>query len=225
MARQRATARQRGRLSAVPGWPRMTLLRRLGDYTNHPDPLTAACNRIALLVVANQPFYPLYLWWIVGSGWRISVWTFLSTPFFAAVPSVARRNARAGRAMLPLTGIANAALSTAAFGESSGVAMFLIPCGLIVLCAFRDGERRITIALLALALITALAHSHYGSLYYHFAPAQYARFRRLNATSAGALSIVILWSLIRARASGAPQKTRPTPPRPSPPCPSKDPPA
>jgi hypothetical protein len=183
----------------------MSPVRRLRDYAAHPDPLAAACNRIALLVASNQPFYPLYLWWIVGGDWRVSCWTFLSTPFFAAAPAMARRNPLAGRAMVPLTGIANGILSTKAFGEASGVELFLIPCGLIACLAFRRSELRVAIALLVATIGAGLLHGHYGAPFGRFEASEYGHFLRLNATSVAALSAVILWSLSRARASSAPR--------------------
>jgi len=183
----------------------MNPLRRLRDYAAHPDPLTAACNRIALLVASNQPFYPLYLWRIVGGDWQVACWTFLSTPFFAGVPTVARRNSIAGRALLPATGIANAILSAKAFGEASGVELFLIPCGLIAWFAFRRSEWRIAAILLVATIGAGLLHGHYGLRFGHFTASEYAHFRRLNATSVAALSVMILWSLSRARSSSAPR--------------------
>jgi hypothetical protein len=181
----------------------VTWLRRLGAYAAHPDPLAAACNRIALLVASNQPVYPLYLWWIVGGDWWVGCWTFLSTPVFASVPRVARRNALAGRALLPLAGIANGMLSARAFGEASDVKLFLIPCALIALLAFRRDERWVGAGLLALTAIAAWLHGRYGAPLGRFDPLQYAHFARLNAMSVAALSAMILWSLIRARASSA----------------------
>ncbi|WP_454885051.1 hypothetical protein [Sphingomonas oryzagri] len=179
----------------------MSPLRRLRDYGAHPDPMTAACSRIALLVAWNQPLYPLYLWWIVGGDWQMSGWTFLSTPFFASVPAVAKRNALAGRVMVPLTGIANGMISTKAFGIASGVELFLIPCALIALLGFRRSEWRTTAILLCATALAAVVHGHYGVALGRFTPWEYAHFRRLNAYSVAALSAVILWMLIRARAS------------------------
>ena len=179
----------------------MSLLRGFAAYASHPDPLAAASNRIALLVASNQPFYPLYLWWIVGGDWWVGFWTFLSTPFFASVPIVARRNALAGRAMLPLTGIANSILGAKVFGEASGVALFLLPCGLIGLLAFRRAERPMPSLLLGATLIAVLAHGHYGLPVGAFNAEEYAHLLRLNAFSVAALSAALLWILIRARSS------------------------
>lgn len=191
-------------LSAAPGTrPGVKALRRLAAYAAHPDPATHACNRIALLVASNQPFYPLYLWWVVGGDWPVACLTFLSTPFFAGVPFAARRSARRGRALLVLAGVANGMLNAKAFGTASGVELFLIPCGLIALLGFDRTERRTQSLLLLAVAIAALVHGHYGAPLGRFDAPQYARFFRLNAISVIALSGAIVWLLSRARtASG-----------------------
>lgn len=178
------------------------LLERLRAYGSNPDPTTAACNRIALLVAGNQPIYPLYLLWLVGGDWLTACWTFLSTPLFASVPTVARRNPVLGRALLPATGIFNGIVSAKAFGEASAVDLFLIPCALITLLALREA-RRVQLALLAAILVTALAHGQYGAPLGAFTPEQYVHFRHLNLYSVIALSVFVLWSLIPARGSSS----------------------
>lgn len=180
----------------------MRPIESLSAYGAHPDPATAACNRIALLVAGNQPLYPLYLWWIVGGDWPTSCWTFLSTPLFASVPAVSRRHKLAGRALLPLAGLFNGIVSAKAFGEASGVELFLIACALITLLACRDAPRWM-IALLAAIGATALLHGHYGTPLGAFTPDQYARFWRLNAYSVAALSVFVLWSLFPLRVAAA----------------------
>jgi hypothetical protein len=185
---------------ADPALPvRRSPLARLKAYAGHPDPLAESCNWIALVVASNQPIYPLYLLWIVGGDWWISVWTFLSTPFFVAVPAVARRNSAAGRALLPLAGIGNGVVSAKAFGVASGVELFLIACALIALLAFRRAEWRWTLGLLAATAGALLLHDHYGAPLGRFDAGQYAAFFRLNAYSVAALNSVILWSLGRPR--------------------------
>lgn len=171
---------------------------RLRAYPAHPDPRAEACNWIALVVASNQPIYPFYLLWIVGGDWWISVWTFLSTPFFLAVPALARRHSAAGRALLPLTGIGNGVVSAKAFGVASGVELFLIPCALIALLAFRRSEWRPMALVLTVAAATLLLHGHYGAPLGRFDAGQYAAFLRLNAYSAAGLSFVVAWSLGRA---------------------------
>jgi len=176
----------------------MSRSRRVGAYTAHEDARTAACSTIALVVAWNQPIYPFYVHWIVGGDAWSACWTFLSTPFFVAVPWLATRDSRAGRALLPAAGIANMIVSAKAFGPASGVAWFLIPCVLVALLAFRRGERGYVAPLLVLAASAFLVQPHLGAPLGTFSAADYARFARMNLYSAIGLSFVVLWSLGRA---------------------------
>lgn len=176
-----------------------SLLDRLRAYPDHADPRAESCNWIALIVASNQPIYPFYLLWLVGGDWWVAVWTFLSTPFFLAVPAVARRHPAAGRALLPLAGIGNGVVSAKAFGTLSGVELFLIPCTLIVLLAFRRIEWRWIAGLCIVVLAVIRLHGHYGAPFGRFDAVEYAAFFRLNLYSVAGLSCVILWSLTRAR--------------------------
>ena len=167
------------------------LWRRVTDYAAHDDPPTEAANWIALVVAWNQPFYPLYLWWIVGAD-KIapSFLTFLSTPFFAAVPAVSRRHPLAARILLPLTGIANGIVSTKALGVASGVEIFLLPCALIGAALFRRSER---VAGLAIVVLSAAAyfipHGFYGMPLVAYSAADNAGMQGLNALSAATLVV------------------------------------
>ena len=163
------------------------ILGRIRAYAANPDPRVAAGNAVALLVALNQPFYPLYVVWLVGDA-RPALFTFLSTPFFLAVPAVARWNSLAGRALLPLAGIANTVLSAKVFGVGSGVEIFLAPCVVLAGLLFRPGERRIAFVLMAIAFATfAGLHARYGAPWHPYSADQYAAFVRLNALSAGGL--------------------------------------
>ncbi|MDB5846572.1 MAG: hypothetical protein JWP29_324 [Rhodoferax sp.] len=169
-----------------------SLWQSLRAYAAHDDPLVATANLIALVVVSNQPFYPLYLYWIVGPDIAPSFWLFLSTPFFAAVPAVARLNATAGRALLPLAGIANTMLSAKVFGAASGVEMFLIPCVLIGFVVFRPSERLMGFAIAGAAfLVFTFLHGRYGAPVHSYTPQEYAAFVKLNATSVGTLTAFV----------------------------------
>jgi hypothetical protein len=166
----------------------MSLLRAIRDYTAHPDPLVAAGNLIAVVVAWNQPFYPLYLYFLVGENVGVSFFTFLSTPFFAAVPAVARHHSLAGRALLPLTGIANTVMCTKLFGEASGVELFLAPSVMAAAMLFRRSERLLMLATVGLGLLAYLGlHGRYGAPYHLFSVAEYDRFFSLNAVSVGTL--------------------------------------
>ena len=183
----------------------------LNAFAAHPDPLAAGANRIALVVAGNQPFYPLYLWWLVGGDWPISLLTWLSTPCFALVPTVSRRDARAGKALLVSAGIGNGMVSARAFGAASTVEVFLVPCALIALLAFRARQWRWSAVLLTAVAGAAGLHRCYGTPLGHFSAAAYGHFTRLNAGSAIALSALVCWVLGRARWGSRPdQAVRPS---------------
>ncbi|MBZ9674869.1 hypothetical protein [Mesorhizobium sp. ES1-1] len=169
-----------------------SLWQSIKTYAAHPDPLVATANTIALVVVSNQPFYPLYLYWLVGPDVAPSYWLFLSTPFFALVPAISRLNTVAGRLLLPLAGIANTMLSAKVFGVASGVEMFLIPCVLIGFVVFRPSERIIGLAIAGLAfLIFTMLHRAYGQPVHLYTAEEYANFIKLNATSVGTLTAFV----------------------------------
>jgi hypothetical protein len=162
--------------------------RWIAGYAANPDPRVASCNTIALLVASNQPFYPLYVGFSVSRHIAPTLLTFISTPFFLAIPAISRRLPVFGRVLLPLTGLANVVVSAKAFGAASGVAMFIVPCALIAAAFFRPSERVFAFGLLALALAIFLGMDTYSFVSIHvYSQTEYAAFVRLNALSAGAL--------------------------------------
>lgn len=166
--------------------------RWLRAYAAHDDPLVASGNWIALVVAWNQPFYPLYLYGIVGSNLAPSLLTFLSTPFFAVIPALSRKHPTVSRAMVPLVGMANTIISAKAFGVASGVEIFLIPCALIGAALFRPSERLLGLALAGLALVIFIVlHSRYGAPLGVYSPAEYEGMFSLNALSAGTLAVFV----------------------------------
>ena len=182
----------------------------LKAYAHHPDPRVATANFIALLVASNQPFYPLYFYWSVGPEIGPTAWTFLSTPFFLAVPAVARWNTVLGRALLPIAGIANTLLSAKVFGVASGVEIFLIPCAVLALLIFRPSERWIAAFPLAGFCFLAyfLFHDAYGAPSHLYSAAEYASLLRLNMLSAGGLTAftALTFSTLLADAEAASAK-------------------
>ena len=118
-----------------------TILLRLRKYVSNPDPMVKAAGTIAIVVPGNQPFYPLYLHAIAGVAAWPAWLTLVSTPFFVAVPAVARRHSLTGRALLPIAGVANTLLCVKLFGVASAVELFLFPCILLAAILFRLAER------------------------------------------------------------------------------------
>ena len=167
----------------------MTLRR---DALADLDPRARAAGAIALVAAINQPFYPLYLHAIAGAA-ATSAWlTLLSTPFFAAVPAVARRHSLFGRAMLPLAGVANTILGVKLLGTASAVELFLLPCILLAAILFRPGERAVMAPVLLAPVAAYLAGDRIlGSPLHAFSAEEYRSMIALHATSACALTAFI----------------------------------
>ena len=166
-------------------------------YGAHPDPRVAIANTVALVIVSNQPFYPLYLYWAVSPVVTPSYVTFLSTPFFAAVPAVMRRSAVLGRSLLLVAGIGNTLLCRAAFGPGSGVEVFLFPCLMLALMLFRRTERPFALGFAALAFAAYLLPAAIlGAPIHLYGPDEYAALQRLNFLSAASLTALIGWLFV-----------------------------
>lgn len=164
----------------------MRPLSRIRAYAAHPDPRTAIANTVALVVAGNTPFYPLYLWWMLGDLVPITLLTLCSFPFFLAVPALARRNALAGRAALPVIGTLNTVFCTWVLGRGSGTELFLLPCVLLATILFGPGERRVMLPVLALPFaVHLLGGGRYGAQ--PFTDQQSAAMLGLNALSVGCL--------------------------------------
>ncbi len=177
-------------------------------YCDHPDPRVAASNAIALMVGANGPLYPIYVWLLVGRDFWPSLLTLLSTPLFCLVPAIARRSSLAGRVMLPIVGIINTLVCIKALGEPSGVALFLLPCIVIPALTLRPRERVLQLILVSLpSVIYLLGRGRYGAALSPYTAQQYAALASLNTTSvmgfSGFLGLVFAGVLTRAEAAAA----------------------
>ena len=169
-----------------------TLIRRLREYVKSSDPLTSAAGMIAIVVAGNQPFYPLYLHAVVGAAAWPAWLTLFSTPFFAAVPAVARRYSLVGRAMLPLVGVANTVLCVKLLGVASAVELFLLPCILLGTILFRPGERTVMALVLASAPVAYFAlDGSLGPALEVFRPEEYRSIVTVHAVSVAALTAFI----------------------------------
>ena len=169
-----------------------TLLLQLRAYVQSPDPLTHAAGIIAIVVAGNQPFYPLYLYAAVGDAVWPAWLTLLSTPLFAAVPAVARRNSLAGRAMLPLVGVANTMLSVKLLGVASAAQLFLLPCLLLGAMLFRPTERAVMALVFSATFLAYLAlDGSLESTLKVFSPEEYQSIATVHAVSVAVLTVFI----------------------------------
>ncbi|MET0709111.1 MAG: hypothetical protein ABWY82_20050 [Tardiphaga sp.] len=164
----------------------------LAAYRDNPDPLAVLANTVALVIAGNQPFYPLYLHFIVGEAAWPAWLTLLTFPLFASVPAVARRHPLAGRMMLPMVGVANGVLAVKLIGLDTAVELFLLPCVLLSTILFRPAERR------AMAVTLACPFAAYfvldaavGSPLATYSAAEYRSIINMHAFSVASLFALI----------------------------------
>lgn len=180
-----------------------SLRRMIAAYTDHPEPLTAATSLTAFVIGANGPFYPFYLFIMIGSTALPVFLTMLASPLFLAIPFLARRHPRVGRMALPVLGTLNTVWCIKLLGMDSGVALFLLPCIGLAGLSFTTAERRLSLSLLALPFAFFLWQTHgpgLGAPLLSFTPAQAAALRGLNIASVGTLTAFI--GLVYAREPG-----------------------
>ncbi|MCT7666171.1 hypothetical protein N5B53_20020 [Shinella kummerowiae] len=113
----------------------------IGAAPSGIDPLTQASVTIAWVIALNKPFYPLYVWYLVGDGVTASLGSLIAAPIFLAIPFIARRSSLAARLALPLVGTLDTLFETKLFGPDSGTELFFAACMLLVAVSFRAGER------------------------------------------------------------------------------------
>ena len=155
------------------------------------DPLTAAVVSVAWLVVFNKPFYPLYVWGLVGAeSARTSLVTLIAMPLYAALPFASRKAPFAARAALPVIGALDTLLTWATFSRASGGALFLIPCLMLASLSFRTDEVWTTRAEIAFVFVAFLA-AVYGLGTPLEPVGDAARLLSLNLFSAASLSAFI----------------------------------
>jgi hypothetical protein len=106
-----------------------------------PDALTQATITVTWVILLNKPFYPLYVWWLVGSGVQASLGTLVSVPFFLFVLYLARDWPLAARVGLPLVGMLDTIFATKLFGYGSGTELFFAPCVMLAALSFHAEEK------------------------------------------------------------------------------------
>lgn len=153
-----------------------------------PDDLTRATVTVAWVIILNKPFYPLYVWWLVGSGVEASLGTLIATPFFLAIALLAPRMPRAARAGLPLVGAIDTVIATKFIGFPSGTLLFLAPCMMLAGLSFLRDEmwwQRGTAAVVFLVFVAS--YDRLGDALYAWTPAQLDTLFSLNAFAVASL--------------------------------------
>ncbi len=161
-------------------------------YAAADDPRSDIAAKVAVVIVSNQPFYPVYLHAIAGAAAWPAWLTLFSTPLFAVVPWLARRRPFAGRALMVIAGTFNTVLCVKLFGVQSGVELFLLPCALLAALLFRQDERIRSLPLLGLPFASyLLLDSHLGRPVMRVGDSDFGSLLAINAMSVGTLTTLI----------------------------------
>ncbi|MGV3551186.1 hypothetical protein [Rhizobium sp.] len=156
------------------------------------DPLTQATVTVTWVIVLNKPFYPLYVWWLVGSGVQASLGTLLSVPFFLFVLYLARNWPLAARLGLPIVGTLDTVFETKLFGYSSGTELFLAPCMMLAALSFNPLEKWWQRGLAAgIFLVFVVTHGRLGAALYAWTVEDLATLFSINAFAVASLMAFI----------------------------------
>ncbi|SFB62912.1 hypothetical protein SAMN03159496_06110 [Rhizobium sp. NFR07] len=170
------------------------------------DPLTRATVTIAWVICLNKPFYPIYVWYLVGHGVSTSLGSLLAAPAYLAIPFLARRSPIAARAALPLVGAFDTLFETQLFGQASGTELFFGACIMLVAVSFRADEKWIQrgLAVVVFAVFFLSRHSG-GPPYYGWSGADLAALSNLNI-----FAVACLMAFIAMRYAGIAIRAGPT---------------
>jgi hypothetical protein len=176
-------------------------LARFNAYRAHPDPFTASANTFALVLAGDGPFYPLYLYFLIGRGFWPSLIALWVVPVYALIPWLARRHSLAARMVLMVASIANTTLYTVLFGAGARLQLFLLPCIALGLF-FHHRERYLAWALggIALGMFMWLRMAGFAPIR-PFSAADYRAMATLTSLSVATLSwflLVLFGSMIHA---------------------------
>jgi hypothetical protein len=152
------------------------------------DDLTKCSVSIAWIIAANKPFYPLYIWWLLGSGVEVSLITLIGLPVFIAIALTAGQSGLWARAALPIAGTIDTTIEAFVFGHASGTILFFAPCMMLAALSFRRDEhivQRLAVAFVFTAF--ALTWWFRGAPAYPWSVSQLGILLNINALAVASL--------------------------------------
>lgn len=180
---------------------------RLPDDQQVLDPLTQASITVAWVILLNKPFYPLYIWYLVGSGVSASLATLIAMPFYLAIPLIARRSPFLARVALPIVGTLDTFFETKLFGHASGTELFFAACIMLVALSFCDRERWWQRGLaVAVFVIFLISRNVIGTPLHIWPDADLAILFNLNALAVASLMTFIALRYAGKRGNPGPKR-------------------
>jgi hypothetical protein len=156
------------------------------------DPVTQATVAVAWGIIANKPFYPLYVWYLAGNGVSASLWTLVAAPFLLTVPFLAKRSPLAARIALPLIGTLDTLFETKLFGQNSGTELFFAACIMLAAMSFRATEAWWQRGMAAFVFVVFVASRSYSGAPLHvWSESDLATLFNLNAFAVASLTTFV----------------------------------
>jgi hypothetical protein len=170
------------------------------------DPHTQATVTIAWVICLNKPFYPIYVWYLVGHGVSTSLGSLLAAPFYLVIPFLARQSPTLARILLPVVGTVDTFFETRLFGQASGTELFFGACFMLVAVSFRAEEAWIQRGLAVIVFAVFLLSRHTGGPPFHgWSDADLAALFNLNV-----FAVACLMAFIAIRYAGVAIRADPT---------------
>lgn len=169
--------------------------------TKARDPLAEACGSVALVLALNKPVYPLYVWFLAESAFRISLLAGLSMPFYIAVWWLAHRG-KSFPARLGMVAVGTADTIFIAFvlGGESGTLIFLFACLMLAGMAFHAREVWLSRGMIGLIFVLFVAlYGRIGAPIRPVTPEDMQTLDYLNTTGAAALAAFIALRFFKSR--------------------------
>ena len=157
------------------------------------EPLCAAAGSVALLLALNKPVYPLYVWFLAGSAFQLSLLTAVSMPAYLAVWYLARcRRSFSARLGMVVAGTADAIIIALVLGRDSGALLFLFPAIMLAGQLFYVGEKWFSRVLIGLGFVALVALYEFSGGPLELVDAlDLTRLYTLNISGAAALAAFI----------------------------------
>ena len=164
------------------------------DEERTADPLAVAAGATALVLALNKPLYPLYVWFLAESAFRLSLLSALTMPLYLAVWYASRIGAsRAARFGMVIVGVVDTVAIAFILGGESDTLAFLFACLMLAGLCFYRAETWLSRGLIAAILVLFVAlEGRIGGPLMPVSEGDMQNLAFLNITGAAALAAFIM---------------------------------
>nr|WP_272211174.1 hypothetical protein [Marinicella sp. W31]MDC2877059.1 hypothetical protein [Marinicella sp. W31] len=164
------------------------------EALHRDDPLCGAAGACALVLALNKPVYPVYIWFLAESAFRLSLMAALTMPLYLVVWYLSRRGrSLAARLGMVLVGLADTLVIAFILGDESNTLAFLFACIMLAGLVFYRTEVWLSRGLIAAIFVLFVAlEGRIGGPLMAVAPGDMQNIAYLNITGAAALAAFMM---------------------------------